>query len=178
MRRFVMTCLMLLAAVSLEATVVVPADLRELSRDARAIARGQVVAVDAQWTGDRRTIETIVTLRAEEYLKGQLGDTVQFRVPGGTLGRFRRVVIGAPRLEIGQHIIVFLGASGPAIPFVLGFNQGLYRIASDARGSLLVTPPPVLPGPTGPIVRGSAARVPAPLADFERTVRSLVAGGQ
>ena len=36
------------------ATVLLPADLGELSREARAIARGRVVAVDAQWTDDRR----------------------------------------------------------------------------------------------------------------------------
>src|SRR3989454_3262808 len=61
-----------------------------------SIARGRVVAVDAQWTPDRRTIETLVTLEVESYLKGALGGTVQFRVPGGTLGRFRSIVVGAP----------------------------------------------------------------------------------
>lgn len=178
MRRFVMTCLILAAAASLDATVVIPADLGQLSREARAIVRGRVVAVDAQWTDDRRTIETIVTLQIEEYLKGQLGDTVRFRVPGGTLGRFRNVVVGAPRFEVGQRVIVFLGASGPTIPFVLGFNQGLYRIAQSARGSSMVTPPPVLPGPARAIVRGDAARMPEPLADFERDVRALAEGGR
>ena len=42
------------------------------------IARGRVVAVDGRWSDDRRSIETIVTLAAEEYLKGQFGDVVQF----------------------------------------------------------------------------------------------------
>src|SRR5215471_20791629 len=78
------------------ATVVVPADLGELSRDARAIAVGRVVAVNGRWTDDRRTIETIVTLDVDLYLKGSLGSTLQFRVPGGQLGRFRSIVVGAP----------------------------------------------------------------------------------
>jgi hypothetical protein len=89
-----------------------PADLGELSRDAWAIARGRVVAVDAQWTDGRRTIETIVTLEPDAYLKGQPGSTVQFRVPGGSLGRFRNIVVGAPRFAVGQRVIVFLGARG------------------------------------------------------------------
>ena len=67
------------------ATVLVPTDLAELARDAQVIARGQVVAVDAQWTDDRRTIETVVTLEAESYLKGERGRTLQFKVPGGTM---------------------------------------------------------------------------------------------
>ena len=74
---------------SARGTVLVPADLAELSRDARAIVRGRVVALDPRWSDDRRSIETIVTLDVEGYLKGTFGQTVQFRVSGGTLGRFR-----------------------------------------------------------------------------------------
>src|SRR5205809_366492 len=36
------------------ATVLVPGDLGELAREARAIARGRIVAVDAQWTDGPR----------------------------------------------------------------------------------------------------------------------------
>ena len=75
------------------ATVLIPADLGELSRDAMAIARGRVIALDSQWTEDRGTIETVVTLEVESYLKGALGSTLRFRVPGGELGRFRSVIV-------------------------------------------------------------------------------------
>src|SRR5262245_33371455 len=119
MRRIVFTAMLLMFTGTARATVLVPADLGELSRDARAIVRGRIVAVDAQWTAGRRTIETMVTLQTETYLKGQLGDTVQFRVPGGVLGRYRNVVVGAPEFFVGQRVIVFLGAQGPTIPYVL-----------------------------------------------------------
>src|SRR4051795_2268087 len=88
--------LLVLLAVPAGATVVISADLGELSRDAVAIARGRVVALDAQWTDDQGTIETIVTLDVESYLKGSLGPTLRFRVPGGELGRLRSIVVGAP----------------------------------------------------------------------------------
>src|SRR5690349_11681865 len=78
---------------TVRATTLVPADLGELSRDAVAIARGRVAAVDGRWTDDRRGIETIVTLQVDEYLKGDLGAALRFRVPGGLLGRFRSVVV-------------------------------------------------------------------------------------
>src|SRR5215813_7038506 len=80
------------------ATTIVAADLGELSHDALAIARGRVADVQSQWTADRGTVETIVTLEVESYLKGSLGATVRFRVPGGELGRFRSIVVGAPEL--------------------------------------------------------------------------------
>jgi hypothetical protein len=173
MRSFVMLVLLLCAAAVAEATVLVSADLEELSRDARAIARGHVVGVDAQWTEGRRTIETIVTLQTDEYLKGRLGEQLKFRVPGGTLGRFRNVVVGAPEFELGQHVIVFLGARGPTIPYVLGLNQGVFRVAEAAGGGLVVSPSRT----DASLLIGGAPRAtippPASLAAFSRRVRSL-----
>jgi hypothetical protein len=178
MRNSILTAALLcLACIGVQATVLVPADLAELSRDARVIVRGQVVAVEARWTDDRRTIETIVTLDAERYLKGDLGSAVQFTVPGGTLGRLRTIVIGAPEFAVGQRVTVFLGGSGPRVPHVLGLNQGVYRVTVNGAGQALVSPPPILPGVSGPIVRGAASRTPAPLADFERNVQALAADG-
>ena len=163
------------------ATVLVPADLGELSRDARAIARGRVAAVEGRWTDDRRAIETIVTLEVESYLKGSLGASLQFRVPGGELGRYRNIVVGAPEFAVDQHVIVFLGATGPMVPYVLGLNQGVYRVVAGAdRATWLVTPPAMLPAmaTTVPVVRGDAARKPLALADFEQRVRALAGGGR
>jgi hypothetical protein len=163
-----------LSATTARATVLVPADLSELARDARVIARGAVVDVETQWTDDRRTIETVVTLETERYLKGALADRiVQFKVPGGTLGRLRNIVVGAPQFEIGQRVVVFLGTSGPRLPHLLGLSQGVYRVNVTAAGAALVSPSPVLPGTRGPATRGSSVRRPAPLADFERSVQAL-----
>src|SRR5712671_3432607 len=124
--------LIVFLAVPARATVLIPADLGELSRDALAIARGRVVALDAQWTEDHGTIETIVTLDVESYLKGSLGATLRFRVPGGELGRFRSVVVGAPEFAVDQRVVVFLGANGPSVPHVLGLNQGVFRVSRAA----------------------------------------------
>src|SRR4051794_3532390 len=166
---------LLLLAVPVRATVLIPADLGELSRDALAIARGRVVALDSQWTEDHGTIETIVTLEVESYLKGSLGATLRFRVPGGELGRFRSVVVGAPSFAVDQRLVVFLGARGPSVPYVLGLNQGVFRLARAAAGEWMVTSPVFGPAAAGPVrvVRGGPARRSVPLADFEQTVRAL-----
>ena len=66
MRTVTVLILLLLAAARAGATVLLPADLGDLSRGAYAIARGSIVAVDSRWTSsDHRSIETIVTLRAD-----------------------------------------------------------------------------------------------------------------
>lgn len=173
--------LMCLLTVPAHATVLVAADLGELARDAIAIARGRVVSVDARWTEDRRTTETLVTLDVESYLKGDLGSSVQFRVPGGQLGRYRSIVVGAPEFTSDERVIVFLGARGPSIPHLVGFSQGVYRVVPAANsGGWIVMPAATLPSTSGtrPIVRGDPARAPLALADFEQRVRALVGGAR
>jgi hypothetical protein len=171
----------LLLALPVSATVLVPADLGELSRDAIAIARGRVAALDAQWTEDHGTIETIVTLEVESYLKGGLGSTLRFRVPGGELGRFRSLVVGAPAFAVDQRVVVFLGARGPSVPYVLGLSQGVFRVARAADDSgWLVTSPVILPatGSATRIIRGDPSRRPLALGDFEQRVRALAGGAK
>jgi len=181
MKRFLLCCAFACASAPASATVVIPATLGELSREALTIARGRVVAIDARWTDDHRRVETVVTLEAETYLKGAFGPVVQFRVPGGRLGRYRSILVGAPEFLLGQRVVVFLAARGPAVPFVLGLGQGVFRIVPGA-GGWVVTPPAVLPAAGGPvpvgIVRGDPARRPLPLADFEQQVRMLAGAAQ
>lgn len=179
MRTWITTCLLVALAATARATVIVPADLGELARDAIAIVRGRVVAVDSRYTEDRGAVETIVTLEAEAYLKGALGQLVRFRVPGGELGRYRSIVVGAPAFAVDQRVIVFLGANGPSVPHIVGFNQGVYRVVRTTDAGWIVTPPASLPvGRSVAIVRGDASRRPLPLADFEQRVRELARGGR
>ena len=181
MRMFVCASLVIvLRAAALNATVVLPADLGDLAREARSIARGRIAAVDPQWSDDRRTIETLVTLEVDVYLKGALGPTVLFRVPGGAVGRYRRIFVGAPEFAVDQHVIVFLGAQGPSVPYVIGLSQGVFRLLQDSdRTGWIVTPPPVLPAAAVVgVVRGDPARRPMPLADFEQRVRALTGGAR
>jgi hypothetical protein len=165
------------AAATLGATSLLPADTGELSREARAIVVGRVADVSARWAEGRRGIETLVTLEAQTYLKGTLGSTVQFLVPGGELGRFRNIVVGAPQFVAGERVIVFLGARGPGIPYILGFSQGVFRVTAQ-DGGWVVTPPALIPSGAAAvrIVRGDPARRAMALDEFERQVRQLAAG--
>jgi hypothetical protein len=155
------------------ATVLLPADLSELAREARTIVRGRVSELESRWVGDSRVIETLVTLDVAVYWKGPLGERVQFRVPGGRIGQYRSVTIGAPQFAVGEEVVVFLGVQGPSVPHVLGLNQGLFRL-TQGSGGVMVLPQPLLPGTkTVRVVRGDPGRRPMPLADFEQHVRSL-----
>lgn len=177
MRQAIYVMVLLGLAGAAHATTIVAADLGELSRDARVIVVGRVTSLEEHWAVDRRAIDTLVTLHADTYLKGDFGPTVQFRIPGGRVGRLRSIVIGGPTFAVDERVVVFLGARGPSVPYVLGLSQGVFRVWRDGVG-WRVSPPPIAPiaGQATPIVRGDLARRPVPLADFEQRVRALAGG--
>jgi hypothetical protein len=171
--------LFLLAAAPAAATVLVPADMTELAREAAVIVRGRVVSVQAVWTAGRRSIETVVTLEVAEALKGAPGREVSLRVPGGELGRYRSVMVGAPAFQEGQEVIVFLGGRAPQLSYLLGLGQGVYRVRRlGAAGVAMVSPPLALADPAGPVRvrRGDPARRALPLEEFTRQVKQAAIG--
>lgn len=170
------------AAAPARATVVIPVDLAELATSATAIARGHIVRIDARQTGSLR-VERVITFEPVEYLKGNLGAAVQFRLPGGTFGRYRTISVGAPEFREGDEVVLFLGARDGGLPVILGFHQGVYRVVSDvATGERMVTPPllqdisaSAAGQPAVPIVRGDNSRRPLPWTQFQARVSAALA---
>jgi hypothetical protein len=173
------------AAMRVGATIVVPADVAELAVDAAAIAHGRIVRVEAR-QGEGRRVERLVTLQVHEYFKGGWGNVVQFRMPGGTLGRYQTVMIGAPDFFEGDEVVLFLGArpeddrDRPARPYVLGMHQGVFRVVADqATGRRMVTPPLVqgagVESTSSPTKRGDVTRVPVELREFQGRIAAALA---
>ena len=178
-RAAVTLALSILAIAHLRATVIVPAELGELVLAARAIAHGRIVDLRPQVSDARRHVETLVTIQVATYLKGDLGPTVTFRVPGGQIGRYRTVVLDAPQFTQGEEVVLMLSSRGPSIPYVLGLNQGVFRVVRTPDDRWLVAPPPMLPSVSAVrIARGDPSRRPQLLADFEARVRALAGGAR
>ena len=154
------------------ATVVLPADFTTVVSGSGVIVHGRVVRVESSLAGPQRAIESVVTVSVIQSLKGDTGATVSFRTPNGQVGRYRRVLVGAPEFAAGDEVIVFLQGRPPALPSVFGLNQGLYRVTRDAAGAMVM--PPRMAGSDGRIVRGDPARVPLPIDAFAREVRAVV----
>lgn len=155
----------------LQATVVMPAEFTEMVNGSQVIVHGVVTGVQAQLTGSRRTIESLVTVRIVETLKGDADATTVFRVPGGQVGRYRRVMVGAPEFEEGDEVVVFLSGRAPAMPMPFGLNQGVYRVMR-AAGRATVTP--LVVDGAARVVRGDPARRPLAVDAFAATVRAIV----
>lgn len=141
----------------------------------QVIVHGAIVDVRAQASGGRSTIETLITVAVATPLKGDSRATVVFRVPGGQVGRYRRVMVGAPEFTEGEEVVLFLSGRAPAMPLPFGLHQGVYRVRRSA-GQALVTP--LVPDAAGRVVRGDPARRPVALDDFARQVRTLVERAQ
>jgi hypothetical protein len=175
MRQF--ASLVLLTAVwsvSATAVTVVPITFEELVDESTAIVYARVADVRGRWTADRRHIESLVALQPIRYLKGNLGDQVAMRLPGGEAGGMMQVLPGAPVLRAGDLVVLFLGAQGPAIPSPVGFTQGVFRVTVDPRsGSPHVAPPPLKASVAGRVIRGAADRRALTLAAFEQEVRAV-----
>jgi hypothetical protein len=168
--------LVIICAHPASATVLLPADFTTIVTGSPIIVHGRVADVRSFVSGPRRTIESVVTLSVIDTLKGTPARTVLFRVPNGQVGRYRRVVVGAPEFEQGDEVVVFLQAHAPSIPTLFGLSQGVYRVVRDASAQAIVTPPPVMARGVSAerVVRGDPVRRPMPMAAFAREVRSVL----
>jgi hypothetical protein len=157
-----------------EALTVVPMTFEELVEAASAVVYARVADVRGQWSADRRSIDSYVTLEALRYMKGSYGASVTMRLPGGESGGIVQVLPGAPVLREGDLVVLFLAARGPAIPGPVGLGQGIFRVAHDGRtGQSMVSPPPLKSSQAGRVLRGAAERRVLTLDAFEASVRAM-----
>jgi hypothetical protein len=174
---------LLCIAPPLGATVLVPAEFREVVAGSQLIVYGRVVDVRPEWTADRRRIDSVVTFEAGAYFKGGPASAVTFRVPGGQIGRYKSVTVGAPEFTVGEEAVLFLTARGPAMAQVFGLNQGVFRIRVDERtGRRTVLPPALVATGETPaaLKRGAPERRAVGLEAFAGQVRAALAqpGGE
>ena len=161
------------ASADVLATTILPSDFPEMVNECQLVIHGRVRDVQGELVGVRRAIESVVTVEVLTSIKGTVGEQVAFRVPGGRVGRYRRIMVGAPVFKTGDEVVLFLKGRSPALPAPYGLSQGVYRV-SRVTGVPLVIPAPATAGVAG-VVRGDPARAPVALTEFARQV--LLADG-
>jgi hypothetical protein len=172
---FVLLAVAVSFTASLQAMVVVPAEFNEMVTASQTIVQGRIVDVRSYETAGRKTIESLVTVQVVDAIKGRPGATAYFKLPGGQVGRYRRVMVGVPQFTPGDEVVLFLKGRAPAVPMPFGLTQGVYRVSRDVSGRALVMP--AVAGGSGRIVRGDPARRALDLAAFSSMVRTI-AGAQ
>lgn len=167
----------LLGAPALSATVLVPAEFRQIVTGSEIIAHARVVDLRPEWIDGRRQIQTVVTAEVLSSYKGDPARTLSFTVPGGQIGRYRSVMVGAPQFRRGEEAVLFLDGRGGQVLRVFGLNQGVFRVRHDPRtGRRLVVRPALTAAGDGAerVVRGAASRRPVELHVFGAQVRTAM----
>ena len=176
-RRLVTALIVCAVPIALGATVLLPAEFREIVNGSDVIVYGRVSAIEPRWGDDRKHVDTLVTLQTGTYLKGSAGGALVFKVPGGTIGRYMNVTVGAPGFNVGDEAVFFLSTRGRDMPAIFGLNQGVFRVSIDAVTHRRLVTPPVLArrDAAETVQRGDAGRKPLPLETFGSQVQSVLA---
>ncbi len=175
--RILLLLILLSSPSALGATVILPAEFREVVSGSRIILHGRVVDVRSEWVDGAGRIESLVTVETFTVFRGAPAATVTFRTPGGKVGRYRSVMVGAPEFSVGEEAVLFLRSRGPAAPRIFGLSQGLFRVRVDARsGRRLVTTPVLIARGAGAerVTRGDRARRLLTLDAFGAQVRAVL----
>ena len=178
MRRLSLAVVLLLGcAQALTATVVLPAEFREIVSGSQVIVHGRVVDIRSEWVDGRTRIESYVTIEAASFYRGTPVATLTFRTPGGQVGRYKSVTVGAPEFRVGDEAVLFLKTEGRPVPQIFGMNQGLFRVRVDARtGRRLVMRQPLMARGTEAerVQRGDVTRTLLTLDAFGARVRTVM----
>ena len=165
---------------TLTATVILPADFREIVSGSQLIVHGRVVDVRAEWVDDRSRIESYVTVEPATVYRGSATSTITFRTPGGQVGRYKSVMVGAPEFRVGDEAVLFLKNGHDAFPQIFGVNQGLFRVRIDPRtGRRMVIRQLLVPqsGAAERVTRGASSRRQLTLDAFGVQLRAALQQG-
>ncbi len=133
-RRFLW--ILLLAALALlaivaNATTLARMQFEELARHATAVARVRCLAATSFW--ENSEIWTDTNFEVVEQMKGLLPGVIRIRTLGGSIGNLHSRIEDVPVFHPGEEAYLFLwGREGEPLR-VLGWSQGTFRIARDAR---------------------------------------------
>ena len=115
------------------ATTVIPPTFEQLVANAELIFQGTVTDVRSQWegSGSERHIQSYVTLKVEDQLKGNAGDSYTLSMLGGTVGEETMQVSDAPRFKVGDRDLLFVEHNGTQFIPLVGIMHGHFRLQHD-----------------------------------------------
>src|SRR4051794_9496122 len=107
-RSLILLSMFALALPALRATTVIAPTFDQLVTEADTIFEGTVTGLRSEWTGQGadRHIDTYVTFKIEDAIKGTLGAEYTIRMMGGTVDGQTMEVTDAPRFKVDDRDIL------------------------------------------------------------------------
>lgn len=110
-KKFIVFCLVVFASVVATSALMIKIPLKQLVNESEAIVIGRVKSVRCEWSLDRSLILSIVTVRVQEAMRGDLmPPEIILEIPGGTMGDISLKVSDMPGFHENEEILVFLQA--------------------------------------------------------------------
>jgi hypothetical protein len=133
LRSLLLAGLITLSGAIVSATTVIPPTFDQLVGQAELIFQGTVTNVQSQWigTGKDRHIQTYVTLKVDDQVKGNAGNSYTLSMLGGTVGDETMEVTDAPRFKIGDRDFLFVEHNGTQFIPLVGIMHGRFRVQRD-----------------------------------------------
>jgi hypothetical protein len=141
MKRAPFLCLTIALTIGLatvRGTTVIPPTFDQLVGQAEMIFQGSVTDVRSQWVGEGNTrhIESYVTFKVEDSLKGSAGDTYIIRMYGGTVGEDAMGISDGPVFHAGDREILFVEHNGEQVVPLVGIMFGRFHVQRDQASGL------------------------------------------
>jgi hypothetical protein len=115
------------------ATTVIPPTFDQLVKQAELIFQGTVTDARSVWEGEggQRHIETYVTFKVDDNVKGDAGASYTIQMLGGTVGDQTMEVSDAPKFKVGDRDILFVEHNYDQFVPLVGINHGRFHVQHD-----------------------------------------------
>ena len=129
--------LSILTLASLSATTLERLSMDQIISKSTYIIRAKILG--GAGTVSNRSIYTKYSLQVTESLKGPEAASLEVLVPGGTASGMSQSIAGAPKLIIGNEMVLFLWKAPKGHLMVIGMQQGAFDLQKDATGKQFIT---------------------------------------
>ncbi len=122
--------LALLAAAPTWGTLVPTMSVEEMVDDSEIVIHGQVWRTWAAWDEGHQNIWTHYEILVAEVLKGSVDGKLVVSEPGGTVGELSMAIVGTPRYEVGDEVVVFAERTPIGYLRTCGWRQGQFGVVT------------------------------------------------
>ncbi len=119
----------------------IQSELKSLTDGADVILTGKVINQTSSWNADRSRIYTEVTLRADEYLKGDYSEnTLSVKTLGGEVGEVGELYSHMPKFTNDEEVLLFVKKDNKDLSYrVLNGEEGKLTLYEDKATGEKVT---------------------------------------
>jgi hypothetical protein len=125
-------------ACGLSAATIPQMELAEVVERSPRIIQGRIVRTWSAWDASHKVIWTHAEVAVSRDLRGNAGQTLVLSELGGVVDGIEMHAPGAPKLEVGEDLVVFAYSTPGGLWRLRGWGQGKYRIERDAAGGRIV----------------------------------------